>query len=91
MQDKLTAGTNVRLLKLHTPPSILTGRIFDERGNRMTPVHTNKQGARYRYYVSHTSLQERGSGKAKTRINTAEVEMTILAALRCAEQPPQRA
>jgi site-specific DNA recombinase len=82
VQDKLAAGTNARQLKLRASSSILAGRIFDEHGNRMTPVHTNKQGARYRYYVSHTALQERGSGKSKTRINAADIETAIRAALR---------
>src|ERR1700693_1106861 len=30
----------------------LDGLIFDDRGNRMTPTHAVKKGARYRYYVS---------------------------------------
>jgi hypothetical protein len=28
-------------------------------GNRMSPSHTNKRGARYRYYVSQAVLQRR--------------------------------
>ena len=32
--------------------SLLTGRIFDDRGNRMTPSHARKRGNRYRYYLS---------------------------------------
>jgi hypothetical protein len=32
--------------------ALLLGRIFDERGNRMTPSYAVKNGARYRYYVS---------------------------------------
>jgi len=78
--DKLTAGTNARLLKLHAPPSILTAAFLTSWQPHDAGPH--KQGARYRYYVSHISPQERGSGKAKTRINAAEVETTILAALR---------
>jgi hypothetical protein len=33
-------------------PSLLTGILFDANGNRMTPSHSVKKGARYRYYVS---------------------------------------
>ncbi len=51
VQAKLAAGANIRQLKLQASPSILAGRIFDDRGNRMTPTHTNKNGARYRYYI----------------------------------------
>ena len=46
VQAKLAAGANERQLKLKASPSILAGLIFDDRGNRMTPTHTNKQGAR---------------------------------------------
>ena len=33
--------------------------IFDDHGNRMTPSHSNRDGVRYRYYVSHVLLQRR--------------------------------
>jgi hypothetical protein len=82
VQDKLTGNAHARQLKLRASPSILAGRIFDEHGNRMTPVHTNKQGARYRYYVSHTTLQGAKSGKGITRVNAADVEATTSTALR---------
>jgi len=31
---------------------MLQGRLFDDRGNRMGPLHTQRRGRRYRYYVS---------------------------------------
>lgn len=33
-------------------PSLLAGRVFDESGRPLTPSHSNKQGRRYRYYVT---------------------------------------
>jgi site-specific DNA recombinase len=33
-------------------PSLLAGLLFDGNGDRMTPTHAAKNGARYRYYVS---------------------------------------
>ena len=33
-------------------PPLLEGRLFDDRGNRMGPLHTQRRGRRYRYYVS---------------------------------------
>src|SRR5271166_88211 len=36
-------------------PSLLTGRIFDDRNNPMTPTHANKKGVRYRYYGKHSA------------------------------------
>jgi DNA invertase Pin-like site-specific DNA recombinase len=35
--------------------SLLMGILFDGDGNRMSPSHANKEGVRYRYYVSHTN------------------------------------
>jgi hypothetical protein len=32
--------------------ALLMGRIFDDRGNRMSPSHSCKDAARHRYYVS---------------------------------------
>ena len=34
----------------------LAGRVFDDRGNRMSPSHARKNGARYFYYVSGALL-----------------------------------
>ena len=31
--------------------SLFKGLVFDDAGNRMSPVHANKAGCRYRYYV----------------------------------------
>ena len=33
-------------------PSLLAGIVWDWEGRRMTPNHANKNGARYRYYIS---------------------------------------
>ncbi len=35
-----------------TSPSPLTGKLFDENGNRLSPSHSKKRGRRYRYYIS---------------------------------------
>ena len=59
VQAKLAANAVARQIRLKGSPAILTGRIFDDRGNRMSPSHSNKLGVRYRYYVSHALLQQR--------------------------------
>jgi site-specific DNA recombinase len=41
----------------HQSGALLTGRIFDERGNRMTPTYAVKKGVRYRYYISAPLVQ----------------------------------
>ncbi len=83
VQAKLTASANTRQLKLKASPSVLAGRIFDDRGNRMTPTHTNKQGARYRYYVSHAILQKRvDEAGSVPRVPAHDIETKVLNALR---------
>lgn len=37
--------------------AVLTGRIFDDRGNRMSPSHARKGGIKYRYYLSSALFQ----------------------------------
>ena len=49
VQEKLAAQAVERRCRLRGSPAVLTGRLFDDRGNRMSPSHTNKHGARYRY------------------------------------------
>ena len=57
VQGKLAAQAVARRGRLRGSPALLTGRRFDGRGHRMSPTHTNKGGARYRYYVSQAVLQ----------------------------------
>src|SRR5947199_5146619 len=59
VQGKLAAQAVARRCRLRGSPALLAGRIFDVAGNRMSPTHTNKCGARYRYYVSHAALQKK--------------------------------
>jgi site-specific DNA recombinase len=95
VQDKLAAQAVARRCRLRGSPALLTGRLFDERGNRMSPTHTNKGGARYRYYVSQAGLQRKPEATASVgRVPAAEIEALVLAALRnhlnangAAEQP----
>src|SRR5262245_43658711 len=63
--------------------SLLTGRIFDAHGNRMTPSHAVKNGVRYRYYISSVLIQGQAD-KAATlnRVPAAEIETLIISALR---------
>ena len=82
VQEKLAASAVNRQLRLRASPSILTGHIFDDRGNRMTPTHANKQGARYRYYVSHALLQKRREHVGNVaRVPAVQIETIVSDAL----------
>ena len=47
--------------------ALLSGRIYDDRGNRMTPSHARKRGLRYRYYVSSPLLHGQAGGGGSVR------------------------
>ena len=82
VQDRLAQQAVARQNKLKGSPAVLMGRIFDERGNRMSPTHSNKQGVRYRYYVSHTALQGRKvDGGTVTRVPGPIIEARVIAAI----------
>ena len=59
------------------------GRIFDNRGNRMTPSYAVKNAVRYRYYISSVLIQGQPD-KAATlnRVPAADIEKLILSAVR---------
>jgi site-specific DNA recombinase len=83
VQGKLAAQAVARRCRLRGPSALLTGRIFDEYGNRMSPTHANKGGARYRYYVSRAVLQKKPQVPGSlSRVPAAELEALVLAALR---------
>jgi site-specific DNA recombinase len=63
--------------------ALLLGRIFDDRGNRMSPATARKQGVRYRYYVSRAIAD----GDPKTagslaRVAAPNIEAAVVAAIR---------
>src|SRR3954470_4460693 len=57
VQAKLTHQVNSHKIARMRSEALLAGRIFDDRGNRMTPSHVRKRGVKYRYYLSSTLLQ----------------------------------
>ena len=80
---KRAASSVPRRLGLKGSSAILTGRIFDDRGNRMSPTHSNKLGVRYRYYVSHALMQKRRAEAGSViRVPAPEIEALVLDAVR---------
>jgi hypothetical protein len=62
-------------------PSLLTGLIFDETGDRLSPTHAVKKGRRYRYYVSHRLMQARREHADGWRLPARELENTVCSTL----------
>ena len=83
VQAKLLSNNVERRLKLKSSVSLLAGRIYDDRGNRMSPSHTVKNGVRYRYYVSSAIQQKRdGDVGSVSRVPAAEIEELVTSAVR---------
>jgi DNA invertase Pin-like site-specific DNA recombinase len=82
VQEKLAEGAVLRKLRRSSSPSMLAGRIFDDRGNPMSPSHANKKGVRYRYYVSQALLQNRKAEAGSiARVSAPDVEALVAKAV----------
>jgi DNA invertase Pin-like site-specific DNA recombinase len=91
VRARRAAQVVARNLRLTGSPAILTGRIFDDRGNRMTPTHANKRGVQYRYYVSHALMQKRrAEAGSVARVPAPEIETLVLDGVRKHVAPPQQ-
>jgi DNA invertase Pin-like site-specific DNA recombinase len=63
--------------------AILTGRLFDDHGQRMTPTHTRKGAIKYRYYISSALLQGQPEQAASiSRISAPEIEALVTQSVR---------
>jgi len=68
--------------------ALLTGKLFDDRGHRMTPSYAVKGGVRYRYYVSSATTEGRQSeAGAITRVPAADVERIVVDAIARLAEP----
>jgi DNA invertase Pin-like site-specific DNA recombinase len=66
---------------MKTGPSLLTGKLFDEAGDPLTPSHAVKNGRRYRYYVSRRLLTEISRDAPHAwRLPAGELESSVIAA-----------
>ncbi len=79
LDAQVVAGKNRRA----ESSALLAELLYDDRGNRLTPSHTNKRGQRYRYYVSQAVLQNDWHATGSiTRISAPDIEAAIVAAIR---------
>jgi len=61
---------------------LLNGLVFDETGDRLSPIHATKQGKRYRYYVSSRLKDGRANRNDGWRIPAVEIEAIVLSQLK---------
>jgi hypothetical protein len=78
--DEQNNNYNTNRMKSET---LLAGRLFDDRGNRMSPSHTRKRGIKYRYYLSSVLLDGRPPNAGSiARVPAVEIETRVVKAVR---------
>ncbi len=83
VQAQLDAQAIERRERADTSAGLLTGLLHDDRGNRLTPSHTNKRGVRYRYYVSQAVLQnQKNAVTSIKRIAAHDIEQAVIKTVR---------
>ena len=81
-QEKLVGQRRFRLADRAKSHALLSGKLFNAAGERMTPTYALKNGVRYRYYISSAALQSREmSDSAVHRIPADAIEALAMAAL----------
>jgi site-specific DNA recombinase len=79
VQARLAANRQGHRVRAHAEsPSLLTGLVFDEQGQRLTPSHAKKGTRRYRYYVGSARSDSAGE---TLRIPAQELELAVTQAL----------
>jgi site-specific DNA recombinase len=83
VQAKLNEQVNNHKTARMKCDALLVGRIFDDRGNRMTPSHARKSGIKYRYYLSSALLQaESEHAGSIRRVPAADIEALVMRSVR---------
>jgi site-specific DNA recombinase len=74
--------TNGSKVKHFENRALLQGKLYDDKGNLMSPSFSSKNGVRYRFYVSSALLRGRKAAAGSvSRVASAEIESTVVAAL----------
>src|SRR5271170_7810462 len=82
VQSQLAAHGNRRKNPRQDSDALLAGKLFDDRGNTMSPSHATKGGKRWRYYVSQALLQGRKTDAGSTaRVSAPDVEKRVIEAI----------
>jgi hypothetical protein len=83
VQTKLDAQLNNHNAARIKSEALLAGRIFDDRGNRMSPSHARKRGIKYRYYLSSALFngEAERSGSIR-RVPAVEIEALVVKSVR---------
>ena len=82
MQEVRRSNASSKTRGYERSGAILAGLIYDDAGNRMTPVHVKKGGVRYRYYQSWVLAQgQKAKAGSVFRVSAGEVEQVVAEAI----------
>src|SRR5438270_1189893 len=83
VQALLKSNATRRKTKRSESGALLQGKLFDDKGNLMSPSFSTKNGVRYRFYVTSALLRGRKAAAGSvTRVPAQKVEQLIVRALR---------
>jgi DNA invertase Pin-like site-specific DNA recombinase len=83
VQSLLKTNSAGRTGRRQQTGALLTGLIYDDRGNRMSPSFSVKKGVRYPFYVSSVVLRGRkAQAGSVSRVSATAIEQAILRAIR---------
>jgi DNA invertase Pin-like site-specific DNA recombinase len=77
VQEMLKSNTVKRKVKFSESGAMLQGKLFDDKGNRMGPSFSSKNGVRYRFYVSTALRGRKQHAGSVTRISAPEIEVLV--------------
>ena len=79
VQKRLSANTRERQSPTNiTGTFILTGKLFDETGDRLSPTSANRNGKRHRYYVSRRLLRTGDRSNGGWRLPARQLEKVVI-------------
>jgi site-specific DNA recombinase len=82
VQQMLKSKSDGRDTTRTASEALLLGKLYDDKGNRMSPSYSTKNGVRYRFYVSSALLRGRKLDVGSVgRVPAAEIESAVLTAL----------
>jgi DNA invertase Pin-like site-specific DNA recombinase len=91
VQAKLDAQFNGYKKRRANSEALLAGRLFDDRGERMTPSHSRKNGRKYRYYISSPLVQGQPEKAGHiNRVPAEEIEALVIRSTRDRLRLPDR-
>jgi site-specific DNA recombinase len=83
VQQLLKSNKHDRTVRRQSSGALLTGLLFDDRGNRMSPSFTVKNAVQYRFYVSSALLKGRKAEAGSVpRVSAPEIETAVFKAVR---------